>query len=211
MCWCPGPSHTYPPTHTPTHTPIQPPMHPPTHPPTHSHTHMRTGLANPGPIIAQLWTDEELEAAVTLDGVVTLVDARNVARQLAEPRPGGAPNEAQLQVALADVILLNKVCGARGLREGTPPTAALHCRACGTWLVPVCSGRARRGRAPLRAAGLGCRTAACGGACARGLRGLAQLPCGAAAETPACAHGPWCGVRGPCCPRAPPLCVGSCS
>jgi len=67
------------------------------------------GLANPGPIIAELWTDEELEAAVTLDGVVTLVDGRNIMRQLAEQRPAGQPNEAQLQVALADIILLNKV------------------------------------------------------------------------------------------------------
>jgi G3E family GTPase len=60
--------------------------------------------------MSELWTDEELEAAVVLDGVVAVVDGRNVARQLAEARPGGAANEAQLQVALADVILLNKVC-----------------------------------------------------------------------------------------------------
>ncbi|WIA11250.1 hypothetical protein OEZ85_011377 [Tetradesmus obliquus] len=68
-----------------------------------------TGLANPGPIMSELWTDEELEAAVVLDGVVAVVDGRNVARQLGEARPGGAANEAQLQVALADVILLNKM------------------------------------------------------------------------------------------------------
>lgn len=59
--------------------------------------------------MSELWTDEELEAAVVLDGVVAVVDGRNVARQLGEARPGGAANEAQLQVALADVILLNKV------------------------------------------------------------------------------------------------------
>ncbi|KAF8065644.1 CBWD2 [Scenedesmus sp. PABB004] len=68
-----------------------------------------TGLAHPGPIMAELWTDEELEAAVALDGVVAVVDGRQLPRQLAEARPGGAANEAQLQVALADVILLNKV------------------------------------------------------------------------------------------------------
>jgi hypothetical protein len=79
------------------------------------------GLANPGPIISELWTDEELEAAVTLDGVITLVDARNVTRQLRERRRGGAPNEAQMQVALADVILLNKVLG--------------RVVACGVWRV----------------------------------------------------------------------------
>jgi G3E family GTPase len=67
-------------------------------------------VAPPG----ELWSDEELEPAVTLDGVVTVVDAANVARQLSEARAGGAPNEAQLQVALADVVLLNKVWPPRG-------------------------------------------------------------------------------------------------
>lgn len=38
--------------------------------------HICTGLANPGPIMAELWTDEELEAAVVLDGVVTVIDGR---------------------------------------------------------------------------------------------------------------------------------------
>ncbi len=65
-------------------------------------THKRPG---------ELWGDEELEPAASLDGVVTVVDAANAARQLAEARAEGAANEAQLQVALADVILVNKVCG----------------------------------------------------------------------------------------------------
>jgi G3E family GTPase len=67
-----------------------------------------TGLADPGPVAAALWTDPELEAAVRLDAVVTVADARNLLRQLAEPRPRGAPAEAQLQLAHADVVLLNK-------------------------------------------------------------------------------------------------------
>lgn len=99
----------------------------PAHPP---------GLANPGPIIAELWTDEELEAAVTLDGVVTLVDGRNIGRQLGEARPAGQPNEAQLQVALADVILLNKVGAAVGCCWMLCCAGLLHqgwCRWCGKW------------------------------------------------------------------------------
>lgn len=40
-----------------------------------------------------------------------VVDARLIRRQLVEPRPAGAVNEAQQQVAFADVILLNKVGG----------------------------------------------------------------------------------------------------
>eukprot|EP00775_Hariotina_reticulata_P011178 gene11178-11328_t len=73
-----------------------------------------TGLANPGPIMAELWTDEELEAAVVLDGVVTVVDGRNIIRQLSETRPPSTANEAQLQVALADIILLNKAGAVAG-------------------------------------------------------------------------------------------------
>lgn len=81
---------------------------------------------NPSPIstltlppnAGELWSDEELEPAVSLDGVVTVVDAANVARQLAERRAGGVPNEAQLQVALADVVLVNKVGGGGRGQEG---------------------------------------------------------------------------------------------
>eukprot|EP00955_Chlamydomonas_euryale_P045526 353182-Chlamydomonas_euryale.AAC.18 len=68
-----------------------------------------TGLANPGPVAAALWTDEELEAGVQLDGMVVVVDAINIDRQLNDPRPEGVANEAQVQVAYADVVLLNKV------------------------------------------------------------------------------------------------------
>lgn len=46
---------------------------------------------------------------VPRDSVVTVVDAVNIDRQLHEPRPRGAVNEAQLQVAYADIVLLNKV------------------------------------------------------------------------------------------------------
>ena len=67
------------------------------------------GLADPGPVAAALWTDAELGSAVCLDSIVTVVDARNIRRQLAEDRPQGAVNEAQQQIAYADIILLNKV------------------------------------------------------------------------------------------------------
>lgn len=69
---------------------------------------MHAGLANPGPIAAALWTDEEVEAGVHLDSVVAVVDALNISRQLHEPRAEGTVNEAQLQIAYADLVLLNK-------------------------------------------------------------------------------------------------------
>jgi G3E family GTPase len=67
------------------------------------------GLADPGPVAAALWTDVELQSSVCLDSIVTVVDAHNLLRQLGEPRPAGAVNEAEQQVAFADVIMLNKV------------------------------------------------------------------------------------------------------
>lgn len=60
-------------------------------------------------VAAALWTDEEVEAGVQLDSIITVVDAINIDRQLHDPRPDNAVNEAQVQVAYADLILLNKV------------------------------------------------------------------------------------------------------
>lgn len=62
-----------------------------------------TGLANPGPVAASLWTDAELECGVQLDGIITVVDARNVQRQLDEHRPEG--RGAEEDGALSDVEL----------------------------------------------------------------------------------------------------------
>ncbi|EFN58776.1 hypothetical protein CHLNCDRAFT_29783 [Chlorella variabilis] len=98
-----------------------------------------TGLANPGPVAAALWTDEQLESSVCLDCIVTVVDGRHVERQLGAPRPAGAINEAQQQVAFADVVLLNKVdlAGEEQLArvEGTirgmnAEAAILRCQRC---------------------------------------------------------------------------------
>mmetsp|Transcript_16881 Transcript_16881/g.40239 ORF Transcript_16881/g.40239 Transcript_16881/m.40239 type:complete len:482 (-) Transcript_16881:583-2028(-) len=68
-----------------------------------------TGLANPGPVATALWTDPELEAGVCLDAIVTVVDAHNIGRQMKESRPCGSVNEAQQQIAYADVVVINKV------------------------------------------------------------------------------------------------------
>ncbi|KAL3144018.1 hypothetical protein ABBQ32_003822 [Trebouxia sp. C0010 RCD-2024] len=68
-----------------------------------------TGLADPGPVAAALWTDDELEAAVHLDAIVTVVDAKNIQQQLQQQGSGDAANEAQKQIAYADTVLLNKI------------------------------------------------------------------------------------------------------
>lgn len=72
------------------------------------------GLASPGPIASALWTDPELEADVCLDAILTVCDATNIRRQLADEREDGAINEAQEQIAYADIILCNKVGKGQG-------------------------------------------------------------------------------------------------
>ncbi|CAM9305831.1 unnamed protein product [Hapterophycus canaliculatus] len=83
-----------------------------------------TGLANPGPVASVFWLDDALESALRLDSIVTLIDAKNFTRQLqrvpgeeggfglAEERqfqPAERPqNEAAMQVAYADRVLVNK-------------------------------------------------------------------------------------------------------
>ena len=69
-----------------------------------------TGLADPGPVAAIFWMDDELGSEIYLDGIVTVVDAKNTLKQLNEvPEDDSKVNAAVKQVALADIILLNKV------------------------------------------------------------------------------------------------------
>lgn len=68
-----------------------------------------SGLADPGPIAAALWADDALDAAVRLDSIVTVADAKNLRQQLHKVRPEGSVNEAARQIAFADTIILNKV------------------------------------------------------------------------------------------------------
>eukprot|EP01126_Amoeba_proteus_P036664 TRINITY_DN3741_c0_g1_i2.p2 TRINITY_DN3741_c0_g1~~TRINITY_DN3741_c0_g1_i2.p2 ORF type:complete len:120 (+),score=24.60 TRINITY_DN3741_c0_g1_i2:136-495(+) len=68
-----------------------------------------TGLADPGPLVSSLWLDEELGSNIYLDAIVTVVDVKFFEKSLQEIRKSGEVNEAQRQVAFADVLLLNKV------------------------------------------------------------------------------------------------------
>lgn len=88
-----------------------------------------TGLADPGNIAPIFWVDENLGSSIYLDGIVTLVDAKNVLQLLDEPTQEQiAPEEehhhqvdgvkhghkgpvlsmAHMQISHADVIILNK-------------------------------------------------------------------------------------------------------
>ncbi|KAL6710994.1 hypothetical protein ACN47E_006869 [Coniothyrium glycines] len=81
-----------------------------------------TGLADPGNIAPMFWLDDGLGSSIFLDGIVTLVDAKNVLKSLDEglgdDESRQAPVEddehgpllttAHLQISHADVILINK-------------------------------------------------------------------------------------------------------
>jgi len=61
-----------------------------------------TGMANPAPVAQTFFTDEEMREKFRIDAIVTVVDAKHILEHL------GREDEAQQQVAFADVILLNK-------------------------------------------------------------------------------------------------------
>ncbi|XP_070562541.1 zinc-regulated GTPase metalloprotein activator 1-like isoform X2 [Ptychodera flava] len=68
-----------------------------------------TGLADPGPIASIFWLDDELGSEIYLDGIVTVVDAKYCLQHLHEEKPEGVVNEAVRQIALADLIIVNKI------------------------------------------------------------------------------------------------------
>lgn len=65
-----------------------------------------TGIANPGPIISSLWTDEDLESSLRLDGVICVVDSVNI---LSYFEQSDIANDVRVQLCYADRILINKV------------------------------------------------------------------------------------------------------
>ncbi|MBI1241649.1 MAG: GTP-binding protein [Nostoc sp. RI_552] len=60
-----------------------------------------TGLADPAPVIQTFFVDEDMQNLLSLDAVVTVVDAKHIWQHW-------DADEAQEQIAFADVILLNK-------------------------------------------------------------------------------------------------------
>ncbi|KAF9976575.1 hypothetical protein BGZ73_008246 [Actinomortierella ambigua] len=67
-----------------------------------------TGLADPAPIAEMFWLDDAIGSDIYLDGIVTLVDARNVRKELAVAKQDGSLNETAKQIAMADRLILNK-------------------------------------------------------------------------------------------------------
>ena len=93
-----------------------------------------TGLADPGNLAPLFWVDEGLGSTIYLDGIVTLIDAKNILRSLDDPdhaeqtenadmkstaldeesqgaqhsHAGPELSTAHLQISHADVIVINK-------------------------------------------------------------------------------------------------------
>jgi len=67
-----------------------------------------TGLADPAPVAQTFFADEFVQSHMQLDGILTLVDAKHILEHLMEEKPDGIVNEAAVQVAFADRLLLNK-------------------------------------------------------------------------------------------------------
>jgi G3E family GTPase len=61
-----------------------------------------TGLADPAPVAQTFFVDDEIQDALLLDGIITLIDAKHVIMHI------DSSSECKEQIAFADVILLNK-------------------------------------------------------------------------------------------------------
>ena len=68
-----------------------------------------SGLADPQPVAATFFIDNEVASRVRLDAVVTLVDAAHIESHLDDPRLTGHDNQAVDQIVIADRIILNKI------------------------------------------------------------------------------------------------------
>lgn len=83
--------------------------------PTITHIILETsGLADPGNLAPLFWVDDGLGSSIYLDGIVTLVDVRNIITSLDEsPPPQDSEHRehlttAHLQISHADVLVVNK-------------------------------------------------------------------------------------------------------
>jgi len=68
-----------------------------------------TGLADPAPVAQTFLIDEDIQKMYVLDAIVTVVDAKHLVMRLDDEKPEDVENEAQEQLAFADMVLLNKI------------------------------------------------------------------------------------------------------
>ncbi len=68
-----------------------------------------TGLADPAPVAQTFLIDDDIQKMYCLDAIVTVVDAKHLEARLDDEKPEDVENEAQEQLAFADIVLLNKI------------------------------------------------------------------------------------------------------
>ena len=68
-----------------------------------------TGLADPAPVAQTFFVDEKVTQRYTLDGIITVVDAKHIIQHLDDEKPEDIENESVEQLAFADRIMLNKI------------------------------------------------------------------------------------------------------
>ncbi|MEO5324476.1 GTP-binding protein [Mesorhizobium sp. CC13] len=68
-----------------------------------------SGLADPTPVATAFFIDDEIGKQVTLDGIVTLVDAKHIGQHVDDPVLDGRDNQAVDQIVAADRIVINKI------------------------------------------------------------------------------------------------------
>ena len=68
-----------------------------------------SGLADPTPVATAFFIDDEIGKHVTLDGIVTLVDAKHIGQHIDDPVLDGRDNQAVDQIVAADRIIINKI------------------------------------------------------------------------------------------------------
>ncbi|KAJ6508964.1 cobW-domain-containing protein [Mycena sanguinolenta] len=97
-----------------------------------------TGLADPGPIAALFWHNEEFATGlgrdISLDAVICVVDAVFGPQQMEEDHASDSVGESLRQIAGADIVLLNKtdlaspesVTSTAALLRGVNPAAPIY-------------------------------------------------------------------------------------
>jgi G3E family GTPase len=68
-----------------------------------------TGVADPTPVAATFFIDDDIARRVSLDAIVTMVDAKHIAQHLDDPDLHGIDNQAVDQIVAADRLIVNKV------------------------------------------------------------------------------------------------------
>ena len=59
-----------------------------------------TGLADPAPVAQTFFVDEDLREQLSLDAIVTIVDAKHIHQHLDEKKPEGVENEVSTSVII---------------------------------------------------------------------------------------------------------------